>query len=375
MLRQQSQGNHLSIVCLIHSLSGGGAERVMAGLASRLSVRGHHVTLVTLDDASNDRHELDSTVQRVSLNLVANASGVFGKIRQVKRRHQHIAATIRQLEPDVVLSFCDRTNIDVLLSSSTATPPVVVCERSDPAQQSLGWIWERVRKSIYCRAATVVALTETAAMYLRPISNRVVVIPSAIERAEITSDRLTATNAKLIVGVGRLEHEKGFDRLLDAFATSTTADWRLVVYGEGSLRSELITQAEQLGVADRFELPGWTRPIQPSLAAATMFCLPSRYEGFPSALLEAMALGVPVISVDCESGPRQIVQDGVNGLLVDSSADGLSKGIACYIDDPACREKLGQAGQSVADTFNWASMVDQFETVLQAAAESRFVGR
>ncbi|QEF99043.1 GalNAc-alpha-(1-_4)-GalNAc-alpha-(1-_3)-diNAcBac-PP-undecaprenol alpha-1,4-N-acetyl-D-galactosaminyltransferase [Stieleria maiorica] len=373
MSRDEVGAKRLSIACFIHSLNGGGAERVMAGLASRLALRGHAVTLVTLDDAQSDRHAVDSGVARVPLDLTSDAQGWSAKVRQVRARLRAIRDAADQISPDVILSFCDRTNIDVLLATGTSSRPVVVCERSDPGRQSLGPLWNTVRKHVYRRAASVVALTETSADYLRPFAKSVVVIPSAVNRPQRTSDRDQACAEKLIAGVGRLEAEKGFDRLLEAFARATgdDSDWRLVIYGDGTMRDALIAQAKRLGIADRFELPGWVRPLDEPLSRATMFCLPSRYEGFPSALLEAMSLGVPSLSVDCESGPRVIIDHGRNGWLVQSSVKGLSDGITRLIQDAARRESLGQAGIEIVNQFGWENMVDRYEQTLRDVVQRR----
>ncbi|WP_182870855.1 glycosyltransferase family 4 protein [Stieleria mannarensis] len=367
MSRDDGERSRLSIACFIHSLNGGGAERVMAGLVSRLTRRGHAVTLVTLDDAKSDRHTVDPDVVRIPLGLSSDAQGWCAKSRQVRWRLRAIRDAADQISPDVILSFCDRNNIDVLLATGRSSRPVVVCERSDPARQSLGPLWNTVRKQVYRRAATVVALTQTSADYLRPYAKSVVVIPSAVDRPQQTSEREQACAAMRIAGVGRLEPEKGFDRLLQAFATATRADsqWRLVIYGEGTMRDALTAQANALGIADRFELPGWTRPLTEPLSNATLFCLPSRYEGFPSALLEAMSLGVPSLSVDCESGPRAIIDHGRNGWLVESSVEGLRDGISLMIDDAARRESLGKAGIDIVDRFSWQRMVDQYEQTLR----------
>lgn len=360
----------LSITCFIHSLAGGGAERVMAGLSSQLHLRGHRVTLVTFDDGSTDRHHIDEGVGRVALNLNSNARGPIGKLRQIRRRHRAITNAISDLSPDVVISFCDRTNIDVLLASGRTSPPVIVSERSDPARQSLGPFWNAVRKRVYPHAAAVVALTEPSATFLRPFSRHVAVISSAINPPTVMSQRGPACDRKLIVGAGRLEHEKGFDRLLESFAHSTSdqRSWRLVIYGEGSLRDSLVQQANTLGIAERVEMPGWVRPLSDSLSQATLFCLPSRYEGFPSVLLEAMSMGVPSISVDCESGPRVIIDHGRNGLLVEPSVEGLGEGIKRLIDHPAEREKLGQAGTGIVQQFSWDEMVSCYESLLYQVA-------
>ena len=360
----------LSIACVIHSLNGGGAERVMAGLASRLAERGHRVSLVTYSQSEPDRYAVSDSVQRLPLELVDASAFAILRLAGLFRRHTSIRNAIESIKPDVVISFCDRNNIDVLLALRKQSLPIIVCERSDPSKQSLGWIWNRVRRMIYPHAAAVVALTESAARFLGGFCDAVEVIPSAVDDPPIASDRTAASKEKLIVGIGRLEHEKGFDRLVEAFAQATAdhPDWRLALYGEGSQRAALQQLIQERQLVGRVELHGWVRPVWDSLAQATIFCLPSRYEGFPSALLEAMAVGVPSISVDCESGPRAIVRTGENGLLVDPSVEGLAEGLRRWVEDPQERERIGTAGPAVSEEFGWEPMVNAYESLARQIA-------
>ena len=115
-------------------------------------------------------------------------------------------------------------------------------------------------------------------------------------------------------------------------------------------------------------MPGWVRPIWNELCDATIFALPSRYEGFPSALLESMACGVPSIAVDCESGPRAIIQHEQNGLLVTNNEQALASGIQQLIQDDELRERIGQQGGDVVSTFSWDRMLDEYQNVLTMVA-------
>ncbi|WP_158222786.1 glycosyltransferase family 4 protein [Rhodopirellula sp. MGV] len=358
------------IACFIHSLSGGGAERVMAGLTNDLALRGHDVALVTLTPDSDRNHKTIAQVQRHCLDVDSNACSLFAKIRQVRKRHRSIADAIDRIKPDVVISFCDRTNIDVLLASHPDGPPVIACERSDPSAQSLGRFWERMRRKSYAKARCVVALTEASAGYLEAFAPRVVVIPSAVRAPDLVSDRKTAQANRCIVGAGRLENEKGFDRLIRAFAvaTKTHPDWTLKIYGDGRLRDELREFAATLGIIDRVEMPGWVQPLTPELAQASIFCLSSRYEGFPSVLLEAMSVGVPSISVDCESGPRAIINHEQNGLLVPDQSEALAAGLQRMIADDETRERFGHEGRNVTQRYGWDAMIDSYENLVAEVA-------
>jgi glycosyltransferase involved in cell wall biosynthesis len=357
----------VKIACIIHSLDGGGAERVMARLASQLAQRGHAVTLITLDDAAGDRHDVDPRVARLPLAVMSDSRGLVQKWLHVRRRVRAVRRAITASDPEVVLSFCDRTNILALMSVGKRVP-VVIAERSDPRQQSLGAVWEALRRQTYPKAARIIALTDTAAQNLQPLSPQpVAVIASAVDPPPCFSDRGVASANRLILGVGRLEPEKGFDRLLEAFAeaTATRTDWTLRILGEGSQRQSLQQLADRLEVAPRVTMPGWIRPVWDELSRATLFVLPSRYEGLPSALLEAMAAGVPSVAADCESGPRAIIDHETDGLLVANDVSGLAAGITRMIADPSLRESLGHQGKNVVDRFPWHSLVEQYEQVLR----------
>ncbi len=362
----------MKILALIHSLDGGGAERVMAGLASRLAIRGHDVTLVTLDDGTRDRHDVGEAVHRQCLNVMRQSPNAIAAAWNLRRRVHAIAAAMTDIRPDVALSFCDATNIVAVMAARKAGVPIVISERSDPAMQRLGSAYEFLRRRTYPKANAIIAQTETSADFLRRIvgtKGSVEVIASAVDVPPITSRRDIAMANRRIVAVGRLEHEKGFDRLIDAMAiVSRDVDgWSLRIIGEGSLRASLQSQIESLNLSPSITLAGWVRPVWGELADATMFVLPSRYEGFPSALMEAMAVGVPSIAVDCPSGPRAIIDDGVNGRLVDNDVPGIASGLRRMIDDAETRERIGRAGRSITDRFGWDAMTDAYEAVLCSA--------
>lgn len=347
----------------------------MAMLCSQLANRGHSVTLVTLEDGRSDRHQVDSKVRRRFFKSPASSRNLLGlgALLRVRRRQASLASLILETDPEVVVSFCDRMNLDVLAGLSKTSRgrslPTVVCERSDPSRQDLGVYWERVRRRLYPHAAAVVALTEASADFLRPMSKQVFVIPSAVRKPEAFSDRGFASGYRLVVAAGRLAPEKRFDRLIDAFHEALGSDpsWRLTVFGDGPLRQSLLEQAASLGLGDRIKLPGWTTSLDQEISKATCLCLSSEYEGFPSVLLEAMSLGVPVLSVDCDSGPREIIEHGVNGLLVEPSTRGLTEGLQRFASDELDRERMAQAGRSVTERYGITEMIRQFESVLEEA--------
>lgn len=346
----------------------------MASLCNRLAARSHQVTLITLDDGRRERHAVDDVVLRTRLNVMSTSRGWLSKLVHTRTRIQRLRAAVVASTPDVVLAFCDRTNILTLMATRGTGLPVVVCERSDPAQQRLGPMWERLRDRTYRRAAQITALTDTSAEHLRArIPVPVSVIPSAVQSPPFASDRRLAIEAKRVIAVGRLEGEKGFDRLLTGFAglPGSCDDWKLRILGEGTLRGELEAQVQSLGLGDRVEMPGWVENIWEELASATFFVLSSRYEGFPSALMEAMASGLPSLAVDCESGPRAVIQDPSWGLLVPNDDNALRDGLQRMMLDSDYRERLGAAGKGITECLGWDRMVDHYEQLLQRVVDQR----
>lgn len=370
------------IAIVIHSLNGGGSEHAAAMMANYWVEQGRVVSLITLDSVSNDTIHLDPRVKRIGLGLLAESSGLVKAITNNLLRVRKLRAAIRQVAPDVVVSLTDRMNIVTILACRPLRVPLIVAERSDPRHHSIGRIWDRLRRWTYPKANAIVTQTEsvkrvvqsfarTAPVYvianaIRPLATNLSRGKSSSESNDATSE--LASSQRWIIGVGRLSHEKGFDRLIRAFEKLATLHsmWNLALIGDGAERKELEQQAVLF--CHRVRFVGWQEDVSRFLRQSEIFVLPSRYEGFPNTLLEAMGHGLACVAVDCESGPSEIIQHETNGLLAKSGTDEcvvdeIRLNLSRLLEDDTLRQRLRQTAGLVQDKFDLQSHFEKWDAI------------
>lgn len=294
----------------------------MSIMANYWAKKGWQVTLLTFDDGTTAPfYNIDSRISHLSLRLARDSSNSLKAIHNNLSRIRILRAAIRRSQPDCVLSFMDQINVLTLMATEGLKIPVIVVEQSFPPAQHIGRAWNQLRNWTYPRAFRVVGVTARALSHFSPriqarscVIHNPVLLPPAI--SEQPAQKLLDYPA--LLAVGRLDEPKGHDLLLRAFAQliDRHANWSLTILGEGPLRHELETLCRTLGVTERVRLPGRVSNPEQFLRQASIFVMASRSEGFPMALGEAMACGLPVIATDCPSGPAEMIRDGVDGMLV-----------------------------------------------------------
>lgn len=362
----------LCLAIVVPSLRMGGAERVACTLARWWRQAGHEVSIVTFYPIALDRLTVPTGVRRVALDASGQARNRVEGVVQAVRRVLALRGALARLGPDVVVSLLERTNVVSLLASIGSGVPVFVCERSDPRRQHIEPHWSILRRLVYPLAAGVVVQTESVADWARAFCSRVHVIPNFVERAPRAATPDVEDVPLKLVALGRLSSEKGFDTLIRAFARVAASHprWSLVIFGEGPERERLAAMADELGVGSRVSMPGVTDRPDAELEAAHAFALPSRFEGFPNALLEAMACGLPAVAFDCKSGPREIIVDGEDGILVrDGDVEAFGDALDRVMASAPERLRLGRNARERVLRFAPGPILELWSAVLRGGTD------
>jgi GalNAc-alpha-(1->4)-GalNAc-alpha-(1->3)-diNAcBac-PP-undecaprenol alpha-1,4-N-acetyl-D-galactosaminyltransferase len=366
----------MKVTLVIYALGAGGAERVMTIMANYWAVHGWRITLITLVDRDRPPfYPLDPQIQLQQLNVAGTSTNLLESFQAGWQRIIALRAAIVASQPDVIISFMNTVNVLVLLAGWKLNIPTIVSEHIYPEFTDANKIWQFLMKWTYRYADRVTLLTQNALPFY-PASQgyRSVVMPNPVLTPAPDPPTEPLVSTPTVMAMGRLHPQKGFDLLLKAFAQVRTKhpDWHLTILGEGSMRTELEALRAQLGLVECVHLPGSVKNVNAHLRQAELFILPSRFEGFPMALCEAMACGLPVLAADCLSGPSEIVRDGVDGILVPpEDIEALAAGLDRLMGDRALRQQLAQAAPQVLDRFGLERVMGLWLDTIKQTIERR----
>ena len=350
------------IVFVISSLGGGGAERVISTLANYFASKKYQVTVVTFYPKKFDWYQLSKRVKRIVVGQV-KINNKFDIIKNYFYKITQLRKTFIDINPDIIISFITEVNVTTLIASFGLGIKVIVSERVDPKMhREILLIWKWLRRLTYPLSSYLVVQTVATARYFSKFfGSKVVVIPNSVA-LEPPSDADGLTFKKpFVVAMGRLVDQKGFDLLIESFSklANNYPNWNLVIIGEGDKRSKLVRLISRLGLESRILLAGRVKNPQTILCQADIFVLSSRYEGFPNALLEAMACGLPAISFNCPSGPAEIIRHNFDGILVPpGNSEKLSLAMDKLMTDKKLREKLGKNAKKITTRFSVGKVLE-----------------
>lgn len=363
------------ILFLVSSMHGGGAERVAALLSNHWVEKGHQVTLMpTFSGRGECLYPLNELVR---LEYLADRVGSQSRSKLNKlRRLLALRRAIKEMMPDVIVSFLPHVNVAAVGAAWKMRVPVVVSERTFPPAMPLGFGLERLRSWAYSRADAVVMQTEQARSWLSQTCPEAIgyvianplVYPLPQSEPIVAPQTVTRSHRRFMLAVGRLSEEKQFDKLIDAFGTLAERfqGWDLVILGDGPERQRLAKQCELAGLDGRVLMPGRVGNLSDWYRRAELFVMSSRFEGFPNTLAEAMAHGVPAVSFDCDAGPRDIICDGVDGVLVPPGlgVPGLAQAIESLLIDNSQRLRMAEAAVTVRERFSIQHIATKWDKVL-----------
>jgi glycosyltransferase involved in cell wall biosynthesis len=368
----------MKVLFLIHSLSSGGAERFTTTLANSLYKKGIEVSILTLESKVVDFYEVEPRIKRISLKSQNNIAEKILRIFNPIKKIYEIRKELKKESPDVAIGIMTASNCYLAISALGLNVKILGSERVHPPMFPLSKPWEFVRRISYKHISLLIAQTETTAVWLRKnapahetkVIPNPVIFPLPRNEPTIKPNNIIpeiGTENKIVLGVGRLVHQKGFDRLIDAFhlITKDHPEWYLVIIGEGALRPQLENKIKTLSLERNVFLPGRVGNLEDWYKTADIYVLPSRYEGFPNTLIEAMSYGLPSIATNCETGPSDIIDHEKNGILIsNSNMNNLPEKIETLLLSNEKRKKIGLEASKISETLSLERITSQWADLI-----------
>ena len=351
----------MKITFLLASLGSGGAERVVSLLANKMVERGHQVEIICLK--FNDVYY--QTDSRVKVTLA---------MQQTQNRLTEVfwlRKYLKKQNPDVVIPFTEGVYCFTILSLLGTGIPIIASERLDPAAMSTT---RKVLKRLLLPFADwLVVQTQSIKEYFpESIQKKTSIIYNPVNE-ESLSPTLPLREGRLnrIISVGRLYPQKNQAMMIRAFAkvADQFPDWQLVIFGEGPLRESLELIVESLEMKDRVLLPGRTENVIEELRKSKIFCMSSDYEGMSNAMIEAICVGLPIISTKV-SGTEELIRDGENGFIVEiGDEERFTNCISQLISSPSLQDKMSVINTQLAHTFNIDHIVDEWISLINTVVK------
>jgi GalNAc-alpha-(1->4)-GalNAc-alpha-(1->3)-diNAcBac-PP-undecaprenol alpha-1,4-N-acetyl-D-galactosaminyltransferase len=376
----------VKVTIVVSTLTAGGAERAAVNMANHwASVPGWRPTILTtsqrgrpvaydLDprvihrDIGWSRLPNDDEMDEQSVRAITDAIDAGNPVNDVLLASIILLTLIRRAvimtRPDAVISLIDVMNVRVLAATEGLPIRRFVSERCDPWHTSIG-VFEPLRQRIYRRADGVIAQTAEAASYFAQFGAKCHAIPNIVV-APPPGEPLPRAK-RTVIALARLVAFKRLNLLIRAFAhiADRYPHWQLDIWGEGPQRAFLESVIEKVDGDGRIRLRGHARDVYAVLRGADLFAMTSTTEGFPNALCEAMACGVPAVVIDSGAGVRGIVRHGIDGMLVDAgSPEEFAGALERLMSDDAERSRLAASAPEIVERFSAEKVMRRWEEVL-----------
>ncbi len=338
----------MNIVLVTPLLNVGGGQRYISILANHWASLGYNVFIIVLRK-NEIFYKISDKVTIIQFTF--NYSGIVNKMIIGLRTGSKLRKIIKQIQPDFVLSILSTTNVLTIISTFFLKTNIIVRDAFSPSRETK-FIEKYSRKYLYRFAAGVIAQTKEIKEFTeKETANRnVKVIPNPVVKTHFDT---TIERKNIVLNVGALTHRKGQGFLIEACARINAPDWKFVFLGEGEDREYLEKLIVELNVEDKIELVGSVKNVDDWLLKSSIFAFPSSLEGLPNALIEALASGLACVSFDCDTGPRDLINDGENGFLIPvGDIDLLTLRIKELMNDKKLRDKFSVKGIESTDRLN-----------------------
>ena len=349
----------MKLLFVTSTLNSGGTERVISLLANELSHRGHQVEIVCLN-----RHvvfyPIDEKVKVVFAEEAVGTSFIGKKMLWLRKY-------VKTTRPDAVLPFMTDVYSVTLVSLIGLGIPVISSERYDPRASNL--LFKTIRW-LFLRLTThlVVQTEDIKSCYSKALQKRTTVIYNPVNEKVFEDSLVPKERQNKIVSVGRLAPQKNFPMLIDAFAKikEEFPDYQLTIFGEGPLREELQSQIDRLHLTESALLAGRSNQVIEELRSAKLFCMSTNAEGMSNALIEAMCVGLPVITTKV-SGAEELVDDGKTGFITPIGDEAqLVVALRKMLGNEALMKEMGERNLQKRDLFNLKTIANEWENVIKS---------
>ena len=342
----------------IGGLIGGGAERVTCNLANYFNEKIYDISILTMSD-EKESYNLNGDINRICLIKKEERKNF---VHNLILRYKRLKKYVKNNSYDTYIVMLEHTSIMLLCLRKYIKGKIIYCERNDPKSYCL--LNRILLKKLIKRADGCVFQTDDGKKYYGNRAKNSIVIPNAIND-EFKGIKRSNQLEDYIVSVGRLKEQKNFKLLIEVFSevVKEFPNYKLKIYGDGPLKSELIKLSNKLKISDKVIFAGYVNNVGDCIKNARLFVLSSDYEGMPNALMEAMAIGIPCISTNCPcGGPNYLIKDGENGLLVPvGKKEEMNKAIKKVLSDNNLQRKLGENAKVIINELSANIIYEKWE--------------
>lgn len=353
----------MKIDFVIASLNGGGAERVMVILANALCKRGYDINIITFSPGL--AYKLDNRVNLIKLH--------DGRIKNHSiRRFFNLISYYRKKDrrPQIIVSFITLINLISIVTAKIYGIKIICSEHNSYLRaQNPVFLTKLTRRLFYPKSDAITVLTSFDLPHYKSLKVNAVVMPNPCSFIPIENP--VSEKNKALIAVGNLDryHHKGFDNLIDIVAEVFVLrpEWKLKIIGKGEKGLAFLKEkVKNAGLESSIIFTGFRTDVAHVMSESEIFILPSRYEGLPMVLLEAMSQGMACIAYDCKTGPADIVKNGYNGLLIeDQNKERMIESVGNLMDNEKLRHRLSENGVKSLENFSVEAVLNQWEILFK----------